>query len=126
MWYAPKDGPQAEAIKRLMEIARFQLTVDHEHIWSLTPFIDFPGDYPTGPYRFEWEREWRLRGDLHFNERDVAFLVIPERFHSAARSFFEQAIAEYIGPGYLCPYIDPTWSWERVQNALGMAPAQWL
>jgi len=106
-----------------MEIANFQPTEDREQIWALTPFIDFPGHYPAGPYKFEWEREWRLKGDLLFNEKDVAFLTIPEQFHSAVRHFFEQAIAFGTGPGYMCPYVDPTWSWERIQAAFATTPS---
>jgi hypothetical protein len=62
----PKDGPQAIVIKNLMDRAQAQPSVEHDQIWSLTPFIDFPGHYPAGTYKFEWEREWRLRKDLEF------------------------------------------------------------
>jgi hypothetical protein len=117
VWYLPKDSPAADAIQNVMSNALRQPAPASEPIWSITPCIDFPGDYPTGRYRFEWEREWRLPGSLQFRESDVAFLVIPEVSHHAARTFFEGHIREGTGPGYVCPYIDPFWDWERVQKA---------
>jgi hypothetical protein len=117
VWYVPKDSATAEALQALTSEALQNRTSASQRIWELTTFIDFPGDYPTGTYRFEWEREWRVRGSLSFTESDVAFLVIPEELHQAARGFFQDAIAENIGPGYLCPYIDPCWDWETVTSA---------
>jgi hypothetical protein len=119
----PKDGLQADAVQKLMLHAAEHRLSEIEHIWDLTPFIDCPGDYPTRPYRFEWEREWRVLGSLSFHEQDAAFLVIPEGLHKAARSFFEDAISENTGPGYLCPYIDPNWTWDQVRAAFGMTAA---
>lgn len=42
-----------------------------EPVWRFTPLIDLPGDYPTGSYRFEWEREWRLPGSLHMTTKGL-------------------------------------------------------
>lgn len=117
VWYVPKDSPTAEAIEIVMHRAQQECSSGNEPVWRITPFIDFPGDYPTGRYRFEWEREWRLLGRLQFRESEVAFLVIPEAMHHAARAFFEVHVSGGTGPGYLCPYIDPSWDWDRVQNA---------
>ncbi len=86
-------------------------------LWRLTPFVDFPGEYGPTEYRFEWEREWRVPGELTFGPDDVAFLFIPESFHAAARTFFEGHLADHSGPAYLCPYVDPTWDMPRVQTA---------
>ena len=93
--------------------------------WRITPFIDAPGDYPTGKYMFEWEREWRHVGDLCFQIEDVAFLIVPENLHSQARAFFEDAYHEHTGPHYLCPYLDPCWNSKKVEEALakGTLPA---
>ena len=90
--------------------------------WALTPFVDFPSG-PSSPYRydFRWEREWRVVGDVPFKEDDVAFLFIPEDKHEVARSFFHSAVDENLGPGYFCPYVDPSWSVERVREALRQA-----
>lgn len=120
VWYVPKDSPAAEAIQTVMFNARKQPAPATEPIWRITPCIDFPGDYPTGRYRFEWEREWRVPGSLQFLESDVAFLVIPEGLHRAARRFFEEQIVEGTGPGYVCPYVDPLWDWDRVQKAFSV------
>ena len=114
VWYVAKDSVNADVLQTMMSEALQNRTSASQRIWELTTFIDFPGDYPTGTYRFEWEREWRVRGSLSFRESNVAFLVIPEILHHTARTFFRNAIDENIGPGYLCPYIDPRWDWDRV------------
>ena len=83
-------------------------------IWKLTALIDAPGKYGNQQFYFDWEREWRHVGPMSFNTENVAFLLIPEKLHSAARSFFEDAYRENIGPAYFCPYLDPSWSKEKV------------
>ncbi|GMU22601.1 MAG: hypothetical protein AMXMBFR13_26860 [Phycisphaerae bacterium] len=118
IWYLEKGNPTVEAVRALMNRALCSPDPTGDPIWLLTPFIDSPGEYPTGVYRFEWEREWRYSGRFEFDEKDVAFLIIPEDLHSAARSFFESAEYQNLGPAYLCPYIDPQWDRERVLAAL--------
>lgn len=117
IWYVEKGERLASALEALRNRA---LSAPHpaaDPIWSLTPFIDSPGDYPGGSYRFEWEREWRHVGDLQFHETDVAFLVIPEKLHEQARRFFVDVRRDNIGPAYLCPYIDAGWDESQVQTA---------
>ena len=80
--------------------------------------IDRPGTYGHSTYQFDWEREWRHRGNLGFESSDVAFLLIPEGLHSTARAFFLKAEQENIGPAYFCPYIDPSWERDRILGAL--------
>jgi len=31
-----------------------------------------------GTYQWDWEREWRVRGDMYFTLDDVAFVITPE------------------------------------------------
>jgi len=91
-------------------------------VWSLTPHIDFTGEFEGGrTYRFEWEREWRLAGNLTFGENDPAFLVIPEENHERAATFFEQAREDNSRPVYSCPFIDANWDIARVRSTLGIA-----
>ena len=80
--------------------------------------IDAPGEYGKREYFFDWEREWRHIGSMYFAPEDVAFLLIPEELHPAARSFFENAYRENLGPAYFCPYVDPSWSKERIIDKL--------
>jgi hypothetical protein len=89
----------------------------NDPIWRLTPLIDVPGAYKS-QYYFEWEREWRHVGDFSFDTGDVAFLVMPETFHKAARHFFAEAYTANIGPAYFCPFLDITWPRERILCAL--------
>ena len=118
IWYVEKDSAQHAAINDLMTDARRAASPADEPIWHLTPFIDVPGDYPTGTYQFEWEREWRCVDDFCFSEEDVAFLVIPEELHVPACEFFREARDEHLGPFYGCPYIDSSWDADKVHMAL--------
>lgn len=114
IWYVEKDSDQHKAISQLIERA---CSAD-DPIWSMTPMIDVPGDYPTGTYRFEWEREWRKIGDFVFEPHDAAFLVIPEELQGAAREFFRQAELDNSGPSFDCPFIDSSWSFEEINDVL--------
>jgi hypothetical protein len=93
VWYVDKDSP----------------------FWRVTPFIDFPGDYGATEYRFEWEREWRVPGDMCFTPDQVAFLFIPGELHDAARAFFQ---GQNLGPAFDCPFLDPLWPDVAIQEAL--------
>lgn len=117
IWYLEKDGPQHEALERLLVNAK--QTGEGHPLFEITPFIDVKGDYPTGSYRWEWEREWRVVGDLSFGEDDVAFLFLPEEDHGAAWSFFAEIVFEqHLGPSYTCPFLDPTWDSTRIRSEL--------
>lgn len=113
--YAYKDTPHAATLESLASAAYG----DGENpIWNVAPFVDIPGQYGTSSYFFEWEREWRHVGGLKFAPTDVAFLVIPEELHNAAREFFDFAEREDTGPNYRCPFIDPYWDHETIQLRL--------
>lgn len=117
--YAYKGSDHEKSLRTLMRVALSKKApAKSKAIWSLTPFVDAPGDYWPSSYYFEWEREWRHLGDFKFSPDDVAFLVIPEKQHKSARTFFENARDENLGPAYLCPYIDPNWSIDKVREAL--------
>jgi hypothetical protein len=119
VWYLEHDTTQQVAFVRTMQDARRRGIDLADPIWALSPFVDFPSG-PSSPYRydFRWEREWRVAADVAFSEDDVAFLFIPEDRHESATSFFRDAVEENLGPGYFCPYVDPSWSVERVRDAL--------
>lgn len=112
--YAYKDTAQAKALRGLVAKAKKQ---PDDPIWKIAPFVDQPGKYGFTEYFYEWEREWRHVGNFAFNEKDAAFLIIPEDLHSAARGFFNAAEADNIGPNYKCPFIDPYWDLEKVKAA---------
>jgi hypothetical protein len=111
IWYAWKETPHWLALQQMMKDAVREADAP---IWRLTPMIDAPGKYCDREYLFDWEREWRHIGPLNFTPDDVAFLLIPESLHSSARSFFEDAYTENIGPAYFCPYVDPAWDREKI------------
>jgi hypothetical protein len=110
--YAYKGRPLEKAIRQLMKAAGGDAS---DPIWDVTPFVDAPGQYGPGKtYYWEYEREWRKRGDLKFTPEDVAFLIIPESLHLKAQAFFYQVKEENLGPSYDCPFIDAHWPIEKV------------
>src|ERR1700758_2934833 len=112
IFYAYKDHNVLLALKELMNAAKHDAA---NPIWTITPFVDAPGDYGKRKYFFEWEREWRKIGHYEFTVDEVEFLVIPEALHDAARSFFENAKTENLGPCYECPFIDPYWPLKKIK-----------
>lgn len=121
IWYVRKGSPQDAAMKKLMKAGKAD---PDNSIWRITPMIDAPGKYGWSTYEYEWEREWRHVGELVFEVQDVAFLFIPEALHAAARGFFQNAYEDHIGPAYFCPFLDPLWSRERVEEELAKGPVQ--
>lgn len=115
IWYAWKDTPHWHALQEMMTVAAGDPSA---LIWRLTPLIDAPGSYGASKYAFDWEREWRHVGLFPFSPCDVAFLLIPEELHESARDFFENARSDNLGPAYLCPYVDPSWSKDRIIKEL--------
>lgn len=120
VWYLDRNTPAAEAFQEIVRVGIAGRIDTGDAIWKLTPLVDKPGDYAGNPYRFEWEREWRVPGGLSFSPGDVAFLFIPEELHAAAKGFFESVAAQNTGPAYLCPYIDPRWTMEQIQATLAV------
>ena len=122
LWYLDKDGMQGQLIQAQIREAQRSGVDRDDPLWKLTPFIDNPGNYKGVPYRFEWEREWRVVGDVRFEPDEVAFLFLPEEDHDRARQFFADAKHEHAGPSYLGTYIDPRWDMQRIQEALASVP----
>lgn len=119
VWYLEEEGVQAKALRELMR----RETDPSSTLWQLTPHIDeLRGNGGPGTYRFEWEREWRLNGDLHFSLEEVAFLLMDETFHEGAREFFDEAEHDQTGPCYTCPFIDSSWDVQTVQQRLQRSP----
>jgi hypothetical protein len=123
VWYLDKDSPAAVSFQAIVRDAMTGGIDPVDAVWRLTPFVDNPGKYAEGAYRFEWEREWRVPGGITFTPDDVAFLFIPEDLHATARSFFEDHLRDHTGPAYLCPYVDPRWDMARIQTAFASVSA---
>ena len=63
-----------------------------------------------------------MPGGLQFAPRDVAFVFLPEELHDGARMFFTEHRDANTGPAYLGPYLDPRWSRQKTEQALGELP----
>lgn len=76
VWYVDQRSAQASSLNSHLEplVAAKDFT---NPIWELTPFIDL---VMPGAYEWDWEREWRVCGDLNFALEDVAFVVTPDGF----------------------------------------------
>jgi len=95
IWYVWKDTPHWQLLQNIMASS---IDDADAPIWGVTAMIDAPGQYGGRKYFFDWEREWRYIGAMSFTPADVAFLLIPEELHSAAKSFFKDAYRENLGP----------------------------
>jgi len=115
VWYVDRHSQIGEVLDtRLMALVESRDWDDD--LWSLTPFIDQPYDAPTGGYRFEWEREWRVPGGLQFDLDEVAFVFVPEEEHGFLRDYITQYLDRdqvALGPGL----VDPLWDADSLQRA---------
>lgn len=76
VWYLDQGSSQASSMRSAL--GRLVAAKDFNNpIWELTPFVDL---VMPGRYEWDWEREWRVRGDVSFTLPDVAFVVTPEGF----------------------------------------------
>ncbi|MFC6046422.1 hypothetical protein ACFPYM_01050 [Methylobacterium hispanicum] len=115
--YAYDGSPHAEALEAMMQAAWSTPDPASAPVWRLTPYVDLPGRH--GTYYWEWEREWRVVGDLRFEPADVSCLIVPEQYHQDAARHFMDAVGGKSGhKAYLCPLIDATWSLERCRQAM--------
>ncbi len=109
VFYAYED--LGEATKELVAHAANN---PDDPIWRIASFID----QPTSGNSFEWEREWRIPGDVEFLPRNVHFLTAPEDEHEDIRIYFAEQ-AEAAGfPVYSCPLIDIQWGEARIRTEI--------
>lgn len=74
VWYLDGRSTQAAALED--QLRRLQTAKDFsDPLWDLTPFIDL---VRPGRYEWDWEREWRVLGDVNFTLADVSFVVTPQ------------------------------------------------
>lgn len=105
VWYLDQGSQQARSLGSYLHKVMSGEDLGHP-IWNMTPFIDL---VMPGKYEWDWEREWRVQGDLHFTLEDVAFIVTPEGVeeladlelfahpkHDLIVSVAPQALAEYV------------------------------
>jgi hypothetical protein len=119
LWYLDAAGEQADLVNRQILQREHQGVDPADPFWRLTAFMEHPGR--CGP-PYEWEREWRVLGEVRFDVTEVAFLLLPEADHSLADQFFRKVAEENTGPSYHCPYIDPVrWSRREIEEALERA-----
>lgn len=113
VWYLDADGHPSRALyERVRDLLHTQDFTDQ--LWTLTPFIDL---VIPGRYDFDWEREWRVPGELSFNLSDVALVVTPD----GDRPVFEQYPS--LDAAFVRPGGDDAW-WSAIPQVLGDAVDQ--
>lgn len=122
LWYLDKESLQGQMIYDLVKEKERAGVDPDDFLWTMTPFIDSPGNYQGTPYRFEWEREWRINGPMDFDPKEVSIVFLPEDEHERARQFFADVEIENVGPAYFGPYVDPRWGMDQIQAALEHVP----
>ncbi|MET8160320.1 abortive infection system antitoxin AbiGi family protein [Sphaerisporangium sp. NPDC005289] len=86
VWYLARDTEGFAAFKELVRTHVMGGVNPAHPLWKLTPLVDYPGVGETWRYEFEWEREWRIVGDLPFTwYDDVGFVIAPDAAHAALR-----------------------------------------
>jgi len=100
VWYVEKNSSQHISLERMA-------SSNNSSLLELVPFIEIVSNNQNERCDFDWEREWRVIGQIHFSPEDVKYLFIPSDSHQHARMFFDDAERENTGPNYQCPYIDP-------------------
>lgn len=100
VWYVEKNSAQHISLEKMA-------FSNNSSLMELAPFIEIVSNNQNERRDFDWEREWRVIGQIPFSPEDVKYLFIPSDSHQQARMFFDDAEKENIGPNYQCPYIDP-------------------
>tara|TARA_R110002072_G_scaffold534_6_gene3958 strand:- start:137535 stop:138191 length:657 start_codon:yes stop_codon:yes gene_type:complete len=116
--YAIDGTPLHAGLEKLLKIAQEDKGELGDTFWEIAPFIDRVISNESSRYQFDWEREWRLNKNLDFETYEVSFLIIPESHHEAAKIFFKDAEHHHTGPSYKCPFIDISWTLQKIKDTL--------
>jgi hypothetical protein len=106
VWYVDEGTDVMATLDALLDDVTRNTRWD-DGLWKLTRLIDrvTPDGQGRPRYEFEWEREWRVPGDMSI--ANVPFLFIPESWHAGTQ--------EELGPLRL---IDPRWDERQIEHAL--------
>lgn len=77
----------------------------YDKLWRFLPFINIM----HGKYDFSWEREWRVIGDLKFEQKDLVCVILPEEGEVKLKEAASRAGVATISPG---------WSYEQIVGEL--------
>lgn len=114
VWYLERDTAVAGFFQEMINGAMRGGIEPTDDIWKITPFVDNPGSGDWGRYEFDWEREWRVVGQLTFGNGQVAFLIAPEPAHpELSADWLRRVTTSAPAP----PLIDLSWSPDRLQRA---------
>ncbi|MCT1766984.1 hypothetical protein M3B92_12770 [Brevibacterium casei] len=83
VWYVDSASELFGAASALKE-EKLRAQEWNSAFWTLAPYID---QVIPGKYDFDWEREWRVVGDLKFELSDVALIIT---YDGSRHNFIEQ------------------------------------
>lgn len=108
VWYVDANTELMAALDELRTVA-VQNSRWSDPLWKVTRFIDavMPGDDGGPRYEFEWEREWRVPGEVPVTAAHVPFLFVPQGWQSSPH---------LAATGI--KMVDPTWPEDRMEAAL--------
>lgn len=116
VWYLERGTRLQQLLfDRIRDLAYHAAPDPDDWLWQLTPYIDYPGEYPDAPfgpttYRFEWEREWRIPS-FSFEPGTVKFLVAPHAHHRTLSATWTSTFTGSDAP----PILDLAWSLDGLQ-----------
>ncbi len=108
VWYVNYATPAFEALKH--EMNRLHNAEVSSRFLELTPYIDM---WREDVYAFDWEREWRVNGDVRFEWSDVEYLITENQglltvleSPDVGSGYFHPKQQDYIWTGGTLPELD--------------------
>ena len=117
VWYVDLDKSISAYLNLVVE-EHLQRADPADPFWTVTPFWEKPGMYGVTPYRFEWEREWRVPANMWFLAREVSFVVAPQIEHAVLAPWLASNPLGVDRQPVTAPLVDPRWSSDAIRQRL--------
>lgn len=113
VWYLERGSSVQKHFFEMVREAAYRGQPDLTHaLWQVTPFIDYPGVYGDREFKWEWEREWRVLGDLRFEPEAVPFVFAPQSEHDEVQRRWRRLLSTRSVPVLL----DTQWPFVLIQE----------
>ncbi|KRF36654.1 hypothetical protein ASG94_04295 [Nocardioides sp. Soil805] len=113
VWYLERGNPVQQHLFEMVREAAYRNQPDlKDALWQVTPFIDYPGVYRDREFKWEWEREWPVLGNLRFESEAVPFVFAPQSDHDDVRRRWSQMLS----PSPLPVLLDAKWPLPLIQE----------
>ena len=113
VWYLERGNPVQQHLFEMVREAAYRHQPDlQDPLWQITPFIDYPGVYGDHEFKWQWEREWRVLGNLRFEPQALPFVFAPQSDHSEVRRRWDQVLS----PAQVPVLLDAKWPLPLIQE----------